>query len=172
VVEMDAEGEAVIAAIHEAFRGVTRGAISLHVAEVLDECGSEEEQATARKLDTEDRWEDVPDQHIEECIAALAFVDPESWRYYIPRYMERSLRNFRTSDSIVSDFTIYTFAGSNVPELREYSLQRYRVLTPDQSRAVYLFLRYMAAHGERADSHVANDAIREYWRAFAGPSAA
>jgi hypothetical protein len=169
---MDAECGVIIDAIHEAFRGVARGAISLHEAEVIDECGSEEEQATARALDTEDRWEDIPDQHIEECIAALAFVDPESWRYYIPRYMEWSLRHFRTSDSIVSDFTIYTFAGSNEPELREYSLQRYRLLTPHQSRAVYRFLRYMAAHGERADSHVANDAIREYWGAFAGPSAA
>src|SRR5262245_43324220 len=170
---MDAEARSIIEAVHHAFRGVTPGAISLHEAEVIDVWGSNEERAAARRIDKENSWEEIPDQHIEECTSALSHVDPESWRYYIPRYMEWSLHNFRTSDSVVSDFTIYSFApsGKNKPELREYSLQRYRLLTPQQSRVVYLFLRYMAKHDDHADTRVANEAMRKYWGAFAGDSA-
>jgi hypothetical protein len=169
--EMDAEAKSIIDAIHEAFRGVARGRISLHEAEAIDAYASDEECAAVRSLDTETRWEDVPDQHIAQCTAALSHVDPESWRYYIPRYMEWSLCNFRSSDSVASDFTIYTFAPARKkePQLREYSLQRYRLLTAQQSRVVYRFLRYMAGQGEHADSRVANEAIRDYWEALAGP---
>jgi hypothetical protein len=164
---MDADAQAIVDAIREAFAGVRRGAITLHEAEVIDSYGSDDERADARQRDTEQNWEDLPDQHIEECPWALCHLDPVSWRYYIPAYMIWSLRNFRSNDSIVSDFTIYTFdASDSDAKLREYSTERYRTLSPSQSRDVCRFLTYMANIGERADNLTAKAALKKYWGQF------
>lgn len=159
--------EAIIDAIRAAFAGVPRGSITLHEAEVIDAYGSAEEQAEARRRDTEASWDRVPDLDIEECTAALSYLDPESWRYYIPAYMIWTLRHFRVNCSIVSDFTIYTFDASERDlALREYMSKRYRMLDVAQSRAVCRFLRYMAANDDHADGTVANVALADFWGRF------
>jgi hypothetical protein len=120
----------VIAAIRTAFAGVPRGAVTIHEAEVIDEYGSDAERAPARRLDTEASWDRVPDADIEACTTALCHLDPEGWRYYGPAYMVWSLRHYRVSNSIVSDFTIYTFDPSGDAGLREYKLARFRCRRP------------------------------------------
>lgn len=163
----DSEALVIIQDIHEAFRGVRRGRITLHEAEVIDDYGTDEQRREAQKLDTEESWDQIPDEHIEKCIWALAHLDPESWRHYIAPHMIWSLRYFRTSNSVVSDFTIYTFAPSaDNPELHEYSMQRYQTLNEQQSRAVCRFLRYMAKNGDYADDRVAREALNRYWGKF------
>ena len=169
-VSVDNEVKKIIASIHSAFHGVSRGEITLHEAEVIDMYGTDEECAVARKIDTDQNWEDIPDAHIEECSCALSYLDPKSWRYYIPRYMEWSLQHFKTNNSIVSDFTIYTLAPSDDPTLAEYSMERYRWLTDEQSQVVYRFLHHMAQNGDFADDTVANASIDKYWGAFSVPS--
>ena len=78
-----------------------------------------------------------------------------------------SLRFFRTNDSIVSDFTIYTFdLSEDNPVLNERSMERYRHLSAPQARCVCRFLRYMANNGDYADDRVAQDALRKYWGQF------
>jgi hypothetical protein len=164
---VDTEAEAIIRDIHHAFRGVSRGRITLHEAEVIDEYGSDEARAEACEIDIDERWEDVPDSHIEECTCALSHLDAASWRYYIAPYMIWAIRNFCTSDSIVSDYTIYTFCPSSKdPGLYEYSMERFRQLNDKQSAVVCRFLRYMAANGDHADDHVASEALQKYWSKF------
>lgn len=158
---MEAADE-VIAAIRTAFEGVPRGTVTIHEAEVIDEYGSDEERAAARRLDTEAIWDHVPDTDIEACTTALCHLDPEGWRYYVPAYMVWSLRHYRESNSIVSDFTIYTFDPSGDAGLREYKLARFRLLDAAQSQAVCRFLRHMAANDDHADGRVAAIALTEY----------
>lgn len=161
--------EAIIDAIRAAFAGVPRGAVTIHEAEVIDEHGSKGRRFKARRLDTESRWDRVPDADIEQCTTALCHLDPESWRYYIPAYMIWSLKNFRSNGSIVVDFTIYTFnCSSNDPEMREHYLAHFRLLNLEQSTVVCRFLRYMAAHEDLVDGRVAESALREYWGKFCG----
>jgi hypothetical protein len=157
----------IIASIRTAFAGVPRGAVTIHEAEVVDGYGSDEERAAARRLDTDASWDRVPDADIEECTSALCHLDPEGWRYYVPAYMIWSLRHYRVSSSIVSDYTIYTFdpSGSDA-RLREYKLARYRLLDRGQSQAVCRFLRHMAANDDYADARVADIALAEYWGRF------
>jgi hypothetical protein len=69
---VDDEARSITEVIHAALRGVTPGAITLHEAETTDDMGSDEERAAACKQDTEQRWEVIPDEHIEECGYALA----------------------------------------------------------------------------------------------------
>ena len=156
--------EAVIEAIRLAFANVPRGSISLHEAEVIDDYGSEEERAEARRLDTESSWDRVPDSHIEECTSALCHLDPHGWKYYVPAYMIWTLGHFGASDSVVPEFTIYTFDPSvNDPRLREYSMERFRLLDSAQSGAVCRFLRYIA---DRFAFRQANEALAAYWARF------
>lgn len=139
----------------------------MHEAEVIDSYGSHAEREKARRLDTEENWERVPDHDIEECTTALCHLDPEGWRYYLPAYMIWSLRYFRVSRSIVSDSTIYTFdPDSSDSTLRRYKMDRFRLLDSAQSRAVCRFLRYMAANDGYADGKVANRALDEFWSQF------
>jgi len=163
--------ESIIEAIRSAFAGTPRGAITIHEAEVIDEYGSAEERREARMRDTEEDWGEVPDDDIEECTAALCHLDREGWRYYIPAYMIWSLRNFRTSDSVVSDFTIYTFDLTHENRLlRNYQLERFSLLSQEQARAVCRFLRFMVSHDGDADGEVAQLALDKYWGRFCNSS--
>jgi hypothetical protein len=157
----------VIETIQLAFAGVPHGEVRLHEAQVIDNYGSAKERAEARRLDTQSSWNRVSDSEIEECTSALCHLDPEGWKFYVPAYMIWSLRNYRVSDSLVSDHTIYTF---NLPEddarLRDYHLARFRLLDDVQSRAVCRFLRYMAANDDRTDGRVANEALKKYWERY------
>jgi hypothetical protein len=161
------EAKAIIEAIRSAFAGVPRGCITLHEAEVLDSYGSDAERQKARRLDTEESWDRVPDRDIEGRTTALSHLDPEGWRYYLPAYMIWSLRHFRVSGSVVSDLTIYAFDLSSCDSgLREYKMNRFRLLNHAQSRAVCRFLRYMAANDDYVDGGVANLALGEFWSQF------
>ena len=75
-----------------------------------------------------------------------------------------SLRHYRVSNSIVPDFTIYTFDAPGIGDsLREYKLARFRQLDEAQSRAVCLFVRHMAANDGHADGQAAASALAGYW---------
>lgn len=162
----DEERVAIIEEITAAFHGVPRGEITLHEADVWDNYGSEEEAEQARSLDIDNCWEDIPEEWIEECSSALPFLDPQSWRYYIPAYMIWTLKNYENSDSIVSEWTVYTFCmlnrSKNEPDSKENDLERFQQLNQKQSAAVYLFLKYMGEH--YLDD--AEEAIQQYWKKF------
>jgi hypothetical protein len=159
--------ESIIEAIRSAFAGVPRGSITIHEADLIEDYDSDEEWREAREADNEASWDQVPDQDIEECSTALSQLDHASWRYYLPAYMIRSLRNFREDDSGVSDYTIYTFnPHEKIDALRDYQLERFRFLNQAQSLAVCRFLRYMTAHGDFVDAGQAHLALDKYWGKF------
>jgi hypothetical protein len=168
-VTMEAEVRAIVEEIRSAFAGVPRGAITIHEAEVIDVYGTDARRRRARLLDTEDRWDEVPDPAIEECTTALCYLDPEGWRFYLPAYMVWTLHHFRTTSSMVRDQTIYALDLSlHDPGVREHQVQRFQVLDGPQSRAVCRFLRYMADHDDVVDGRVARQALAAYWERFGG----
>jgi hypothetical protein len=93
--ELQAERDALIAEIHEAFEGVTReGGVSWNETFVLDGYGSEEECSKARKTDRDHRWADLA--YDETWIAGpgvggWSFLDAIGFRYYLPAGMIRML---------------------------------------------------------------------------------
>lgn len=153
----------VVDAIHAAFAGVERGVITLHEAEVIDDYGAADERAAARRVDGEERWEAIPDAHIEACPNALPHLDPQSWSYYLPRFMTWTLRNFDRSRSLVVDHTIYTLLLGDDRALNDYARQRYERLTPAQSQAVQRFLSLMGGQEAYCDARAASQAIERYW---------
>ncbi len=71
---------ALIEEITTTFDGVSReGGVSLHESYVIDDYGSEAQRMEARKLDTEMRWQDVPDADIAAGDSCLSFLDEIDW---------------------------------------------------------------------------------------------
>lgn len=147
--------------------GRSAQSLTLHESEVIDGYGDDVQRARARLLDTESAWEQVPDTAIEECQSALSHLDPVSWSFYVPAYMSWSLENFLTNESIVCDFTSYTFLLHEEEQcLVAWAQERFRGLDAAQSRAVCRFLRCMADHEGRCDGDAARRALEQTWGRF------
>jgi hypothetical protein len=156
----------IIADIESAFADVRRGnGITLHQARSLDDRSGEMEQAEARRKDTETRWQDIPDAWIERLADALAFLDPEGFRYYIPAFMIWALRHYETSDSFAGEAAVHAFG---VNPSAEGQMERFRLFTPRQAAAIARFLEYFAHFAGRdfADYETAQKALDAYWRQF------
>lgn len=158
----------IVDAIHAAFGGasrVERGAITLHEAERIDSYGTSGERTRARRVDTEASWTEIPDEHIEECANALPHLDPASWRYYLPRFMEWALQQLASGRRASVDHVLYTLVLGDDRALNDHARRRYAALTPEQSAAVCAFLAYAAKH-ERCDAEAAATALTKYWQKF------
>jgi hypothetical protein len=78
----------LISDIEEAFKDTTRqDGVTLHEAFADDNYLSKEECLEARKLDTDTRWQDVPDEVIKKIPSPFTFLDGNGRRYYLPAYM-------------------------------------------------------------------------------------
>jgi len=74
--------------IEDSFAGVTRGGgITLHEAIAIDDYASPEEQAIARAKDIDIDWHDAPSDVITSNCSFFSYLDPISYRYYLPAAM-------------------------------------------------------------------------------------
>jgi len=102
------EVEQLIVQIRDAFDGVVLGdGISFNMTEYYDSGGCGEEYRIAAAHDERVDWRAIPGSTLEQFTVTFSFTDLEGFRFYIPAYMTWTALNFRRSDSIISDFTIY-----------------------------------------------------------------
>lgn len=156
--------------IEQAFDSVTRGSgVTLHEAERIDDYASLAERAAARKLDRESHWREVPGVDIALHGTILSSLDDAGFRYYLPAYMIWTLRNYRQSQSLASDFTIYALDVPEFANLGPSAIARFmRLFDAPQRAAICAFLEEMAAdNDEHVDSVVARHALETFWRAHA-----
>lgn len=156
------EAAKVVAVIRKAFGGVPRGRLTLHEAEAIAFYAYKSEQALARKRDRERRWEEVPDSSLEECAAALTFLDPVSWRYYLPAYMVWFLGSSRSDPGSMAAFTLMYELGLHPPEV-EHRIEKFGVLDRNQGAAVLAFLRLVAEDDSYGSTREAAKAIDCHW---------
>ena len=157
----------VMAQIAHAFDGVTReDGVSLHEAVENDYWGGPLVRSPeARKLDTDERWQEVPDAWIEKSgsFHPLCYFDPIGWRYYIPAYMLWTLKHYENSHLLIVYQPIYTFDFHTDKNTPDYTL----ILTQEQKAAICQFLRFMATYGDSyADAVAAQAALAKYWGQF------
>ncbi len=153
----------LIEEITTAFEGVAReDGVTLHEAMVIDDYGSAEECAEARKKDTETKWQDVPADDICSSDAVLSFLDNKGFHYYIPAYVVWYLENIDHDDpdhlssnafsSVVFHLT-YELKG----QLRDKSAarlaraERFEFFTNEQRRAIAHFLEFEAEREEKLE---------------------
>jgi hypothetical protein len=167
--EIDEAKHRVIEIITRAFDGVSReDGVSLHEAIVIDDYGTDEERSAARALDTETRWQDVPEADIEYYYTIFSFLDAKGYRYYLPAYMIWTLHNHHHRNSSSPLWTLFALTLDENPSWAEHQLSLFCILSPDQSAATCAFLRYMAAF-DPEDTEEAEDALNRYWGQFCKP---
>ena len=81
----------LLAEIEAAFGDVRLGGgVSLHQARAIDDFHlglGGPDFAAARRLDAEERWQDIPDGKVENLSDTLVFMDAEGFRFHMPRFM-------------------------------------------------------------------------------------
>jgi len=81
--------------------------VSLNVTEYYDSGGTVEAFREKAKFDERLNWAAIPDETLEQFTVTFSFTDLKGYRFYIPAYMIYNVRNRETSNSIITEFTIY-----------------------------------------------------------------
>lgn len=171
--DFESRRSALAAEITAAFDGVAReGGTTLHEAEARDDRRTEEEQRAARRLDTERRWQDVPDEDIRACGSALSFLDAKGFRYYIPAFMLYGLRHWDDDMNGVVNSCLFHLLHEYPKSLRQSepaSIARGYDFSDAQCKAVAAFLRFVVDFDVGRASRAALQAV-EKWESYAGVS--
>ena len=136
---------ALIRKITVAFDGVAReDGVTLHEAMVIDDYGSPAELAEARARDTEDQWQNVPENDIRFSDAVLSFLDPKGFHYYLPAYMVWYLRNIDNEgpDYWSNTFSSVIFHLTYQMDIEDYTASKFQLFTPAQLSATGHFLEF------------------------------
>ena len=98
----------LIEQIRLAFKGVKlNDGISLNMAEYYDSGESEKKFIELSKSDEREDWSKIDDKILEKFQVTFSFTDACGFKFYTPAYMIWAINNFKTSHSIIADFTIY-----------------------------------------------------------------
>jgi hypothetical protein len=155
----------LIAEIEASFAKVELGnGLSLHQARAMDLLQSPEEVLEARPLDIETRWQDIPDSKVDEFHYALTFMDPDSLRFHLPRFMVFALEN-PGLDTPAVDAAVY--ACDFGEEMEQDVLAQFNSMSRDQMKTIAHFLVHIAeAKDEDYDTMVAAIALDSFWFQF------
>lgn len=154
--QYEAKKAALIKEIERAFDGVEReDGVTFHEARVIDDYGSDAERAQARLEDTENRWQDVPDELLINGDQIISFLDVKGFRYYLPAYLVWYLRYMDNEDEEFSsdtfdsvDFYLMAWhepgkeARNSFDALILICLEQFKSLNFEQSKAVAHFLEF------------------------------
>jgi hypothetical protein len=170
--------EELIREIEAAFEKVALGSgVSLQVANALDDYATEAELNALRQRDVERRWQDIPDEEIEQFHDTLAFMDAEGFRFHIPRFMLYALGSCQTrqsgdashhsSDPGIVDDVIYALdLSGQAPDLHEHTLDKFRLFSGRQRMAIAHFLAFFSGAENDADSTTASHALAQLWSVY------
>lgn len=158
---IDEKIDAVAARIEHAFTGVQLGTgVSWREADVLDSYGSARERTAARELDEKEDWRRIPHSLIGalKYQSVLPFLNAGGFKFYLAPCMIFALKNYRTSNSLISDSILYSLtSASTAKELQA-------ILDPEQKQCVIDFLSLCLEIGDdHFDLHKVEDRLQKYW---------
>jgi hypothetical protein len=155
---------ALLGQIESAFDGVDRkGAISLHEATSIDDYASENERLAARALDTDFRWQDVPDLAIATNSSVFSFLDIKGHIYYAPAYMAWLVRTGYDTLSNSAECAQSAFDpwGKHENGTRH---KPHDMFTPEQCKAIAAYLLYVyEVLDQKSHYSTARGYLNEYW---------
>jgi hypothetical protein len=155
----------LIEQIHTVFGSAELGnGLSLHQARAMDRLQPPEDVLEARPLDTEERWQEIPDGKVEEFHYALTFMDPVGLRFHLPRYMVFALEH-PGLDSPAVDAAVYACDFGD--EMEQDVLAQFNAMSRRQMKTVARFLVHIAeSRDEDYDTMVAAIALESFWYQF------
>jgi hypothetical protein len=98
----------------------------------------------------------ISDAYLEQYFWGVGFLDPASWRYYLPYLIEYAIRNSRRSNNV-------TDALLNSLRPPDRNPPRLASLSPEQEAAVTSALDHLAFADESAYKDLACQALEEWW---------
>lgn len=161
------DAQQVIGLIEAAFPLEPLPEMSLHQAQLSDQAMSREisdaEWSGAAKLDAGRNWQRFGEDELMACDAALSHLEEGSFVYYLPAFLVFAIRhcNTRWSDPAESIVGSTVFA---VTHRSTYSLGRFKRFSPEQRRAVVVFLEFISENGNDHERPLAEKALKRYWR--------
>jgi len=170
------ERENVEAAIRSAFAGVRLGSgISLQQARLIDEGltvdMSQAEFAAIPRFETTDDWTQIPESEL--LCDAIAHLDADGLRYYLPALMLWLLDHYNDEDLIFEPDASMTAIGTMSAlapsaELARYRWDIYDGFTVDQRAAMAKYVEALPRLVEldREDATRVSRSIGRYWAQF------
>jgi hypothetical protein len=165
------ESERLINELKATFGAVSRGSgVTLHEAEVIDDYGSDDERASARLMDTDNSWTELPEELISDHPSVLGFLDTDGFRYYLPAYLTFALSDLVQWDGPSPNLSSISAIMSLVPvdgepRWRERDLKRYGSFSAEESRVICRVLRFVASNIPWLSGR-ASEALSGYWGQF------
>jgi hypothetical protein len=105
-----------------------------------------------------DPMADAPsDEYLVRYHAGVTYLDPCSWRYYLPLLMDYALRHIRYDEGMVVDTLLWSLR----PPDREPP--RLATLSPLQEQCIKDFLDILAFHEDSVHKEPAMQVLEEYW---------
>ena len=109
----------------------------------------------------------MPAEHLIKCAMGLTHLQADGVRFYLPAAMIWVIKNFRDSDSMLVDWTIYQLAADrDDPNLSQRFDRRFGLFNPAQRSACRSFLKFLLSEdpdGDFIDATVAAEALAEEW---------
>ena len=164
---LERERAALISHIEAAFRHVSReGGVSWSEADVIDDCGDDEERANARRADRDGHWMqlvDDPAWALSVMGGGFAFLDAIGFRYYLPAAMVRCLYTHEHQKP-TDDCSECVMRALQV--VTDSERERCSLLDLEQRRVIHRFIEYMEARDRAHGDEFGNDEWRfasRYW---------
>lgn len=146
---------------HEAFRAdlVLDPPVTLRGGNALDDY----ERPPAFDL----RLDDPTDTYLEQYAHyGLTYLDPPSWRHYLPRLIDYALRHYNLRETPAGGLAIEGLMASLRPPDREPP--RFASLSPDQRALVKEFLDVLAFDDQSGWQEEALELLVDYWERDTG----
>ena len=134
-----------------------------------DDVQADTGEETGRQI-AERHWSDYSVNELENCTAALALLDVNSWRFHLPAFMYAALDRLSRPvwesglpGAVLFDLTL----SADDPARSRKLLARFRSLDAKQRGAVRAFLEFVSAnpHQEPVRAQDAEKALRSFWAA-------
>jgi len=157
----------LVAQIRKAFDGVPMPSeVTLRVADAHDSYDYEHD-SEHRAKDFMGYWQDIPAEHLKRYPMGLTHLQADGIRFYLPATMVWVINNFRESDSMLVDWTIYQLASNrDDPNLSLRFDKRFSLFNPSQRFVCRLFLEFLLFEdpdGDHIDATVAAEALSTEW---------
>lgn len=152
--------EELTARIFDAFSGVRLdGGISLIEAELADDTLVEPDELIEEK----DDWTKLINDRLCDFPYTFCFTDFRGYRFYIAPYMIWTLRNFRTSDALITEFTVYAIQTDRFMFLEHRFSD---VFSLEQIKCMRDFLLFACENEDRFDGTVARENLERLLDVF------
>jgi hypothetical protein len=161
------ETDVVTRLIQEAFPLQPIPEMTLHQAQLADQSMAREipenEWKDAGKRDAGRTWQDLTDEEIISCDAALSHFDEASFVYHLPAFLLFAVRNCSVDWPDPSEPTVGSVVFS-VTHRTPHTLGRFKRLSTEQRAAVVAFLELIAEKGSPYERPEAQKALDRYWK--------